>query len=180
MHSETKEMRPRLASRGAALVVAAALLGLTVGAAVRSFAYYPLRVASNSMSPTVTAGDWVVIAAPRPGADVPVERGDIVLFRFPPGGDGRAIKRVVAVAGDEVRTAGPNVVLVNGAAPSYESSPHGVDEREISADATIRVPDGSFFILGDNLLSSVDSRSLGLLPQAEVVGKVAAVIRKPW
>lgn len=102
-------------SRSAAVILAAAVFGLTVGAAVRSFAWYPLRITSNSMFPTVAAGDWVVVSPRRAGTEVPVERGDIVLFTFPFGGDGRAIKRVVAVAGDEVRTAGPDAVLANGA-----------------------------------------------------------------
>jgi signal peptidase I len=161
------------------------VVGLTIGAAVRSFAYYPLRVTSNSMSPTVAVGDWVVISARRPGSEISVDRGDIVLFRYPLGGEGRAIKRVVAVAGDEVRTAGPNVVLVNGEARGdtavHEPSEHGTEETaEHPSDAPMRIPDGYFFILGDNVHSSVDSRSLGLLPEAEVVGKVAAVIKKPW
>ena len=170
--------------------MAAGLIGLTIGAAVRSFAYYPLRVTSNSMFPTVAVGDWVVISARRAGSELAVDRGDIVLFRFPFGGEGRAIKRVIAVAGDEVRTAGPDLVLVNGQVKSgqangdtsaHGSSDHGSNEmRDRASAATMRIPDGYFFILGDNVHSSIDSRTLGLLPQTEVVGKVAAVLKKPW
>jgi signal peptidase I len=174
-------MRLGFPSRSAALVLAAALFGLTVGAVVRSFAWYPLRVTSNSMLPTVAAGDWVVVAARRPGADVPIDRGDIVLFTFPFGGAGQAIKRVVAVPGDEVSTAGPNVVLVNGAVASWGWSEHGPEQiAEPPADAAVRIPEGYVYILGDNVRSSIDSRSLGLLPRTEVLGKVAAVIRRPW
>jgi len=172
---------PRLSSRSAGLVASAALVGLAVGAAVKSFGFYPLRVTSNSMLPAVAAGDWVIISARRSGSEVPVERGDIVLFSFPFGGDGRAIKRVVAVAGDEVRTAGPDVVLVNGNVASRASSGYGPDApQEKTAETALRIPEGYVYILGDNARSSVDSRSLGLLPRAEVLGKVAAVVRKPW
>ena len=174
-------MRRGLPSRSARLVLAAALFGLTVGAVVRSFAWYPLRVTSNSMLPTVAAGDWVVVAARRSGAEVPIDRGDIVLFTFPFGGAGQAIKRVVAVPGDEVRTAGPNVVLVNGEVASRGWSEQGSEEIGAkSSDAAVRIPEGYLYILGDNVRSSIDSRSLGLLPRAEVLGKVAAVIRRPW
>lgn len=171
----------RFPSRSTGLVAVAALVGLTVGAAVKTFAFYPLRVTSNSMLPTVAAGDWVVISARRLGSEAPVDRGDIVLFRFPLGGPGQAIKRVVAVAGDEVSTAGPDVVLVNGDAVSWGPSGHGPHEiREKPAAAALRIPEGYVYILGDNVRSSIDSRSLGLVPQAEVLGKVAAVIKKPW
>lgn len=174
-------MRRRLPSRSAALIVAAAVVGATIGVAIRSFAYYPLRVTSNSMLPTVAAGDWVVISARRSGSDFAIERGDIVLFTFPFDGPERAIKRVVAIAGDEVRTAGPDVVLVNGDVVSREPSSNDPDEiGETPADAAIRIPEGHVYILGDNVRSSIDSRSLGLLPEAEVLGKVAAVLRKPW
>jgi signal peptidase I len=178
-------VRPRFPSRGVGLIVAAGLIGLTIGAAIRSFAYYPLRVTSGSMLPTVAVGDWVVIAARHTGSEIAVDRGDIVLFRYPFGGEGRAIKRVIAVAGDEVRIAGPDLVLVNGQAngdtSGHGSSDHGSNEmRDREQDATMRIPDGYFFILGDNVHSSIDSRSLGLLPQTEVVGKVAAVLKKPW
>lgn len=174
-------MRQWFPSRSAGLILAAALFGLTVGAAVRSFAWYPLRITSNSMLPTVVAGDWVVIAPRRPGSEAPVERGDIVLFTFPFGGDGRAIKRVVAVPGDVVAIAGPNVVLVNGEFVVHGPPERGANETgERSPDTTVRVPEGYYFILGDNVTSSVDSRTLGLLPQTEVLGKVAAVIGKPW
>lgn len=171
----------RCPSRSTGLVAAAALVGLTIGAAVKSFAFYPLRVTSNSMLPTVAAGDWVVVAARRPGAEVPIDRGDVVLFRFPFGGTGKAIKRVVAVPGDEVRTAGPDVVLVNGEVASRAwSEQHAEDSGEKSSDAAVRIPEGYVYILGDNARSSIDSRFLGLLPRAEVLGKVAAVIRRPW
>lgn len=171
----------RFRSRSAGLVAAAALVGLTAGAAVKSFAFYPLRITSNSMFPTVAAGDWVVVSPRRPGAQAPVERGDIVLFTFPFGGDGRAIKRVVAVAGDEVRTVGPDVVLVNGAVASRKPREHGADGAgEQPADTAVRIPEGYVYILGDNVRSSLDSRSLGLLPRTEVLGKVAAVLGKPW
>ena len=171
----------RCPSRSTGLVAAAALVGLTIGAAVKSFAFYPLRVTSNSMLPTVAAGDWVVVAARRSGAEVPIDRGDIVLFTFPFGGAGQAIKRVVAIPGDEVRVAGPNVVLVNGEVASRGWSENGPEKiGEKPADAAVRIPEGYVYILGDNARSSIDSRSLGLLPRAEVLGKVAAVIRRRW
>ena len=42
------------------------------------------------------------------------------------------------------------------------------------------MPKGYVFILGDNFTSSIDGRTLGLLPQTELLGKVAIVIKRPW
>jgi signal peptidase I len=138
-----------------------------VGAAVRNFSYYPLRVTSNSMSPTAAKGDWVVIS-PRQGTTEAVHRGDIVLFEFPLGDAGRAIKRVVAVAGDRVQAEGDEVRV----------DPQGRATNSTSEE--IVVPEGYYYILGDNLASSIDSRSLGLLHHTQVLGTVSAVITKPW
>jgi signal peptidase I len=153
--------------RGARLIALAAGLGLMIGAAVRSFSYYPLRVTSNSMSPSAAKGDWVVVSPQQATAKEAVHRGDIVLFRFPFGGSGRAIKRVVAVAGDRVEVEGDEV-RVN----REGTTAHPVSE-------TMVIPDGYYFILGDNRASSVDSRSLGLLHRTDVLGRVAAVIKQP-
>jgi len=154
--------------RGARLVVAAAGLGLIAGAAIRNFSYYPLRVTSSSMSPAAAKGDWVVVSPQQADVEDAVHRGDIVLFRFPFGGSGRAIKRVVAVPGDRVEVEGDEV-RVN----PERTTAH-------SAADTIVIPEGYYFILGDNVASSVDSRSLGLLARTEVLGTISAVIKKPW
>jgi signal peptidase I len=109
----------------------------------------------------------VVVSPQQATAKEAVHRGDIVLFRFPFGGSGRAIKRVVAVAGDRVEVEGDEV-RVN----REGTTAHPVSE-------TMVIPDGYYFILGDNRASSVDSRSLGLLHRTDVLGRVAAVIKQP-
>jgi signal peptidase I len=162
-------LRPeRFLPRGARSIAVAACVGLMAGAAVRTFSFYPLRVTSSSMSPAVAKGDWVVISPRRADATEAVHRGDIVLFRFPFGGSGRAIKRVVAVAGDRVEIEGDEIRV------------HREKTRAPSARETMVIPDGYYFVLGDNRASSVDSRSLGLLSGAELLGTVAAVIKQPW
>ena len=166
--------------RGKGLIAQAAYFGLVIGVAARNLAYYPLQVTSNSMFPSVTVGDWVVISPQHDAAKAAVHRGDIVLFRFPFGSSGRAIKRVVAVAGDQVK-ADRNDVRVNGESALYGSKiPIPEQMTANSTSEAMVVPEGYYYILGDNVASSVDSRSLGLLPQTEVLGLVSAVIKKPW
>lgn len=76
-----------------------------------------------------------------------------------------------------MRNPRPDVLLVNGVVASRGIAQAGSDS---SNGAALRIPDGYVYILGDNVQSSVDSRSLGLLPKADVLGKVAAVVKRPW
>ena len=165
---------------GAKLVVVAACFGLLSGVAVRNLVYFPLRVTSNSMFPTVEKGDWVAISPLEDAPPTEVHRGDIVLFRFPFGGSDLAIKRVIAVPGDWVSN-DQNAVRVNDINDVQGST---VQRGEVitpeAAGPTVVVPEGFYYILGDNVASSVDSRSLGLLPQSEILGTVSMIIRMPW
>jgi signal peptidase I len=116
------------------------------------FVFYPLRITSNSMAPFATSGDWVVIDAQSLRGRGSIRRGDVVLFKFPFGTDGRAIKRVVGIAGDVFDVAGKAVV----------------------------VPVGHLFLVGDNAASSLDSREFGPVPATEIVGQVLLVIPLSW
>ena len=124
-------------------------------------------------------------------------RGDIVVFRYPPEPSINYVKRVIALAGDtiEVRT---NAVFVNGIAlpqsPSAEACPgskaslpvegcrlvheqsdgraHDVMlEGPFNSDmATVKVPPGNVFVLGDNRNNSKDSRVWGFVPAENLIG----------
>ena len=146
----------------AALLVAAAAAGL-----VRAEGIRPVRIVSGSMVPAVGVGDWIVVR----NHDRDARRGEIVLFRFPLGTTGQAIKRVVAVGGDRVAIAAHSVtvnsqVITIAGAPSATATGSRVET----------VPAGSVFLLGDNAAHSIDSRSFGPIPETELIGRVMVVI----
>ena len=126
-------------------------------------------VQSGSMAPTVGAGDLVVVdRLSRHWA--PIGRGDLVVFSRP---GGRLLKRVVAVARDRVSIR-DGYLVVNG---ERVAEPY-VDHSRIDAlytEVTV-VPPGHVFVLGDRRDRSVDSRTFGPVPLADVEGRAVLVL----
>jgi signal peptidase I len=151
-------------------LAAAALAVLAAVLAVRALDVSPHRITSNSMAPGIERGDLVVVT----GRDGAVARGDAVLFRYPPGSSGRAVKRAVAVGGDTVSLT-ERAVVVNGRAIAVRPLP-----GEPAPRRELRVPDGHVFLLGDNSAVSIDSRSFGTVPEQEVVARVRLTIPSQW
>jgi signal peptidase I len=91
---------------------------------LRSFLFEPFRIPSDSMMPTLRDGDFILVNKFSYGLRLPVlntkildlglpERGDVVVFRFPPNPKMNYIKRVVGLPGDRVRVSNDRI-FVNG------------------------------------------------------------------
>lgn len=125
----------------------------------------------------------------------PVRRGDIIVFHYPVHPSQDFVKRVVGVPGDRVRLVNRQV-QVNGvflAEPYviHRSPVHDVfrDEfprgslvpqvearwwlqmKKLVEDGELIVPEGSFFVLGDNRDDSADSRYWGFVPRENIIGR---------
>lgn len=168
--------RPGSALSGVAVAVGCVLfLGGFVWAAL---VYQPYTVPTDSMAPTVKAGDRV-LAERMDGADV--RRGDVVVFQDSVWGDLPMIKRVVGVGGDEVACCDKQGRLSIGGQP--------VDEPYVDGPASLTrfeetVPEGKLFLLGDHRQSSQDSRvhlqgDHWAVPRAAVHARVDATAWPP-
>jgi signal peptidase I len=159
--------------RSASVLAIAVLLGIGIALAVNRLGVHASRVLSSSMSPTIHRGDWIV-TRDVDGADrKSIDRRDIVLFRFPLGTAGRAVKRVVAVAGDRVAISRYRVVVDGRVIPTAGAPSDDAARRRVET-----VPPGHVFLLGDNSPVSIDSRSLGPLPETEIVGRVVGIVHR--
>jgi signal peptidase I len=134
------------------------------------------RVPSGSMCPTVCPGERIVADMDAYRTRSP-RRGEIVLLKLPTT-QALLIKRVIGVAGDTVGAGSNNEVLVDGKPlNSVEVCGTPVLEKNSSEDLpdfpSIRVPEGSFFVVGDNLANSNDSRypEFGLVSADQLRGK---------
>ena len=174
-----------------------ALLLVLLAAARDSFAnhYY---VPSGSMEHTLEIGDRVAVDMRAYGVRLPFtdvqliatgkpERGDIAVFDSPQDGT-RLIKRVAAVAGDEVE-------LVDGRLSINGVPLEAIDAADIEVfrnpRATLNlshgggpdihglvVPEGQVLMLGDARGNSLDGRFFGLVPVGELYGRAVAVYHR--
>jgi signal peptidase I len=190
---------------------------------LRSFLFEPFKIPSGSMVPTLHVGDLILVNKFHYGVRLPVintkiteghkvERGDVLVFRYPPKPSLDYIKRVVGVPGDEVAYLNKRLTI-NGqpqattAVPEffdgesmryfkqYEESLGTVKHRLLLDDdrpafvpgadefpyrencrysiegVVCKVPEGHYFMMGDNRDNSLDSRYWGFVPDRNIVGK---------
>ena len=131
------------------------------------FLYQPVKVEGTSMMPGLADQERIFINkyAYRLGA---IERGDVVVFRYPGDPSKNYIKRVVGVPGDRIEIV-RGAVLVNGSRLEEPYVPEKFrDDRSMSE---VTVPAGSYFVLGDHRNLSSDSRDFGTVEREAIFGK---------
>ncbi|WCM92211.1 signal peptidase I [Acidovorax sp. NCPPB 2350] len=190
---------------------------------LRSFLFEPFKIPSGSMIPTLLVGDLILVNKFTYGIRLPVinkkisqgtppQRGDVMVFRYPPQPSMDYIKRVVGVPGDEIAYLNKRLT-VNGKPVETTALPDFLDEDSMryfkqfdeqlgekhhriinnpdvpafiqgASDYAFRencrysvegvvckVPEGHYFMMGDNRDNSLDSRYWGFVPDANIVGK---------
>jgi signal peptidase I len=125
-----------------------------------------------------------------------LKRGDIVVFRYPLHPTQHFVKRVIGVPGDRIHLSNKQVYVNNKPLIEdytiYKSTQHDyyrddfpttryisgnvdskwwIQMRKLIEDGNLIVPEGHYFVLGDNRDDSLDSRYWGFVPQENVVGR---------
>lgn len=105
------------------------------------------------------------------------QRNDIIVFRFPEDEEKDFIKRIVGLPGDTVQLRN-KVVLVNGQPLDDKAFTQRIDPGVIDGTINPRdnfgpvtVPEGSYFVMGDNRDQSLDSRFWGYVREEKIRGK---------
>lgn len=142
------------------------LLGATLMAMVHLFLVQISVVRGHSMEPSLWDGDRLVVDRVTYQL-ANVGRNDIVVMRCPANPEVDFVKRVVGLPGDRVEMHGGRL-LVNGMELNADYQP--IADAADMAD--LLVPEGHYFVLGDNRPVSCDSREFGLVAQELLRGRV--------
>ncbi|HEY1265562.1 MAG TPA: signal peptidase I [Terriglobales bacterium] len=164
------EARRRISSRAARLMTVwlrDLAISLAISAFIIIFLYQPVKVEGTSMMPLLDDQERIFVNKFVYHIE-PVERGDIVVFRYPRDTSKSFIKRVIALAGDHVRI-DAGQVYVNGQRLDEEYVALGfADDRSYPE---IVVPTHCYFLLGDHRNMSDDSRDFGPVNARYIYGK---------
>ena len=194
---------------------------------VRSFVAEPFRIPSGSMIPTLEIGDFILVKKYAYGIKLPIihkkiistgkpERGDVVVFRYPPDPKINYIKRLIGLPGDKVRWTADKKLILNDKPVNYENDGKYLTKDRLGRDIQVsqvkeflpdsssdnnsgntnaenntehklinfpgisqagewQVPEGHYFMMGDNRDNSSDSRFWKFVPEQNLVGKASFV-----
>ncbi len=198
------------------------VLAVVLAVTVRSLAYEPFHIPSGSMKSNLLIGDYLFVSKYSYGysrysfplgipffkgrilASGEPQRGDVVVFRYPPNPRIDYIKRLIGLPGDKVQVK-DGIVYINGKAlerkfvddfsdsennmvkviPRFtETLPEGkvitiLKEKGVDAANNTPeyvVPEGKYFMMGDNRDNSRDSRfEVGFVPAENLVGRAEII-----
>jgi signal peptidase I len=181
---------------GFAETVRVVIHALIIAVVIRTFLFQPFNIPSGSMMATLLIGDYLFVSKYTYGYSrysfpfsPPLfsgrifgsgpERGDVVVFRLPTDDSTDYIKRVIGLPGDRVEVRQKRVFVndrpLQEPYAHYADGPPGSgaarseDVRE--AYGPVTVPDGQYFMMGDNRDNSQDSRFWGYLPHHYLKGQ---------
>jgi len=143
------------------------VISLAISAFIIVFLYQPVKVEGTSMMPSLDDQERIFINKFVYRIE-PIQRGDIVVFRYPRDPAKSFIKRVIGVAGDHVRIVDGHVFL--NSKMLEENYVPGVYQDERSYPEIV-VPPDSYFVLGDHRSLSNDSRDFGPVDASYIYGK---------
>ena len=161
---------------------------------VRTFVVQAFKIPTGSMENNLLIGDHLLVnkfvfAPAATGVEEtvlpidPIERGDIIVFKYPEDPERDFIKRTIGLPGETIELRNKKV-FINGTmldepyvqylwTPSDEEGTFDFDVR--MTYGPVMVPEDHYFMMGDNRDNSQDSRYWGFLPREYIKGKALFV-----
>lgn len=139
---------------------------------IYAFLFRPYQVNGLSMYPNFENGEYVLtnLIVKRFGE---FEKGDVIVFHSPTEKNKDFIKRIIATEGDTISVSEGHFYL-NGRMLKEDYLPSNYitsGGNFLTEGAQVRVPEGQYFVAGDNRSNSSDSREWGFVAKSEIIGK---------
>jgi len=210
--------RSKRKSGGVGETISVVVQALLIALVIRTFFFQPFSIPSGSMRPTLLEGDYLFVTKWAYGYSrysfpfspplfsgriwgAEPERGDVVVFKYPPDPTLDYIKRVIGLPGDRIQMRDGQLYINGTAVPREkigqiedqditdqarpvdvyrETLPNGVSYETLDLSPTtvgdntreFIVPEAHYFMMGDNRDNSADSRfSVGFVPVENLVGR---------
>ena len=143
------------------------IISLAISSFIIIFLYQPVKVEGTSMMPSLDDQERIFVNKFVYRLE-PIERGDVIVFRYPRDPSKSFIKRVIGIAGDHIRIDGGQVFVNDQQLKEEYVAGMFSDERSLSE---LTVPARSYFVLGDHRSMSNDSRDFGPVNTKFIYGK---------
>ncbi len=154
-------------------VVEIAVIAVAAVFIIRAFLVQPFLVSGTSMYPTLSDGNYLLIDELTYRIRPP-ERGEIIVFHDPQDYSTYFVKRIIGLPGDRVIINNGSVTIDDAQHPNglLLKEPYLSAGTVTSGHYDVMVPQGEYYVLGDNRPLSYDSRSWGFMPASDIVGLV--------
>ena len=146
-------------------IIAASILAVFIAGFIRIFFFDTYIITNKSMQPTLDEGDEILLIK-RNFIFNRIKNFDIIVFRM---GENNLVKRVIGCEGDRIEIIDGELYLNNDLI-KYE---YYIFDEEYNASYIIGK--NQYFVLGDNISVSEDSRSFGLINESDIIGKVILI-----
>lgn len=155
-------------------VLKVVIIALIIILPVRYFLIQPFYVRGASMEPNFHEYEYLIIDELSYRLGEP-QRGDVVVLKDPRDSSQYFIKRLIGLPGEEVHIKNGVIFIYNTDHPDgmlLDESAYLDSKVTTSGNITVTVPENSFYVLGDNRPASLDSRSIGAVPENFIIGRV--------
>jgi len=164
------------------------IIAFLLAMVIRTFAVQAFKIPTGSMRMTLQEGDLILVNKFIYGAKVPFlnfylpavrepKRGDVMVFVYPEDKKKDFIKRLVGLPGETVEIKGGSIYINDKPAddPIFKQI-YYYNRGDFAAEGQkITVPKDSYFVLGDNSVSSKDSRYWGFVPKNNLLGQAMVI-----
>ncbi len=137
---------------------------------LRLFVAQPFIVSGASMDPTFQNGQYLIVDELTYQLGAP-SRGDVIIFRYPKDQTQFFIKRIIGLPGETVRIDNNKVEVTRVDGSTVTLTESYVVNLGNGSNATYPLGTDEYFVMGDNRPESSDSRSWGVLPRKNIVGR---------